>query len=357
MKELSVEIPTYNEAENLPLIVEKLEELPVDMEIIVIDDNSPDGTASIAEELALKYKNIKVLKRPGKMGLASAIYDGMVISDGNYIAVMDADLQHPPQTLPLLLQRAKEGNDIVIASRYIENGGVEKFSFYRRIVSKSATFIAHLMLRETRSVSDPLSGFFIFRKDIVKRKIENYTGYKILLEILATSSGHKIAEVPYVFRPRLKGKSKLTMKENLDYMKLVFSLSRGRISRYIAVGLSGIILNEALLFMFRTFIFSNSYLGYLAFSSILAIEITTAANFLRNIHWQDSNVFGAVRPAKFLKYNGAMAPSILLNVLVLVALSPFITYLLANLVGIIIAIGFNYAIGGKLIVSPNATRI
>lgn len=349
MHELSVEIPTYNEADNLPLIVERLEELPVDMEIIVIDDNSPDETARVAQELSTKYKNIKVLKRPGKMGLASAIYDGMKISEGNYIAVIDADLQHPPETLPLLLQKAKEGNDIVIASRYMEKGGVEKFSLYRRIVSRGATFIAHLMISETRSVKDPLSGFFLFRKDLAMKKIENYRGYKILLEILASANAKRIAEVPYIFLPRLKGKSKLTMKENVDYIRLVMALSKVRSSRYLRVGLTGILLNEILLYLFHSFIFVGNGWFPLAISSVLAVELTTLMNYSRNIFRQVPSVNSTKRTRRFLLYNTAMGPSLALNVVTLLVLSLLMPYLLANVFGIVLAIGLNYSLGGRLL--------
>lgn len=170
MVELSLEIPTYNEAGNLPVLIERLEGLDLDLEIIIIDDNSPDGTYEVAQGLAEKYHNIKTLKRPGKLGLASAISDGLKLASGNYVAVMDADLQHPPETLLKMFDEAKKGNDIIIASRYTDKGRIEKFGLVRRLTSKGATFLTHALLRETRSIKDPMSGFFIFRRSILDGK-------------------------------------------------------------------------------------------------------------------------------------------------------------------------------------------
>jgi dolichol-phosphate mannosyltransferase len=163
---LSIIVPTYNEAENIGELIERIETSlkGLDFEVIVVDDSSPDGTAEIAEELGRAYRNVKVIKRPRKMGLASAALEGMREAKYRLIAVMDADLQHPPELLPKLLERAKEGYDIVIASRYVEGGGVEGWSFWRRLISRGATLLAHTLLPKTRGVKDPMSGFFCVQK-------------------------------------------------------------------------------------------------------------------------------------------------------------------------------------------------
>lgn len=159
---LSIITPTYNEAENIREFIERVVVAmkEVSYELIVVDDNSPDGTADIAEQLSSKYGNIKVLKRPNKLGLASAVRDGFNKTKADIIAIMDADLQHPPELLPKMLDEIKSGCEIVVASRYVEGGSVEGWSVLRKIMSKGAIFLAHLLYPRTRAVRDPISGFF-----------------------------------------------------------------------------------------------------------------------------------------------------------------------------------------------------
>jgi dolichol-phosphate mannosyltransferase len=225
---LSIIVPTYNEAENIGELIERIEASlkGLDFEVIVVDDSSPDGTAEIAEELGRAYRNVKVIKRPRKMGLASAALEGMREAKYRLIAVMDADLQHPPELLPKLLERAKEGYDIVIASRYVKGGGVEGWSLWRRLISRGATLLAHALFLETRKVKDPLSGFFLFRREVVEGIRLNPIGYKLLLEVLMKGEYDKVAEVPYVFKMRRRGKSKLDLREILNYVLFLLKLKR-----------------------------------------------------------------------------------------------------------------------------------
>jgi dolichol-phosphate mannosyltransferase len=206
---LSIIVPTYNEAENVRELIERVEASlkGLDFEVIVVDDSSPDGTAEIAEELGKIYGNVKVVKRPRKMGLASAVLDGMKVAKHELIAVMDADLQHPPELLPKLLEKAREGYDIVVASRYVEGGGIEEWGFWRRLISRGATFLAHAFLPKTRGVKDPMSGFFLFRRGVVEGIELNPIGYKLLLEVLVKGRYEKVIEVPYVFKVRKRGKA------------------------------------------------------------------------------------------------------------------------------------------------------
>jgi dolichol-phosphate mannosyltransferase len=206
------------EAENIPMLVEEVENAlkDVSFELIIVDDNSPDGTADVAEGLNRKYGNIKVLRRPSKLGLVSAVKDGFNKAEADVVAVMDADLQHPPELLPIMYKKLREGFDLVIASRYIERG-VEGWSLWRRLLSRGATMLAHLMLPKTRKVRDPLSGYFMIKKEIVDAIRLNTAGFKILLEILVKGRYHKVAEVPYFFGVRRRGMSKLDLKEILNY--------------------------------------------------------------------------------------------------------------------------------------------
>ena len=159
---LSIIVPTYNEAENIPELLDRIEGTlrGESFEVIIVDDDSSDGTADLAEEFGEKYKNVKVLRRRGKLGLGSAVVDGMEVAGGDIVAVMDADLQHPPELLPKMLEKADEGYDVVVASRYVKGGGVERWGFLRRLISLGAVSLAHLLFPRTRVVRDTVSGFF-----------------------------------------------------------------------------------------------------------------------------------------------------------------------------------------------------
>jgi len=224
----SILIPTYNEKENIPELTKRIWESlsSIDFEVIFIDDNSPDHTAEVAEKLAEVYGNIKILKRSSKLGLATAVLDGLEYAEGNIIAVMDADLQHPPELLPIMFERAKYGYDIVVASRYVDGGGVEGWSMLRRLISWGAIKLAYLLLPRTRKVKDPMSGFFMFKKEVIDGVQLNPLGFKILLEILIRGKYSLVSEVPYTFKPRRKGKSKLCLKEVFNYIIYVISLFR-----------------------------------------------------------------------------------------------------------------------------------
>ena len=229
LEQLSIIIPTYNERENLPILIERIlkslnQHNITNYEIIIVDDNSPDGTGEIAEQLAKQYKNIKVLHRPAKMGLATAFLDGVKLAKGNIVALMDADLQHPPELLPELYQAILNGYDMAIASRYIKGGGTENWSTKRKIVSKGAIILAHILFPESRKIKDITSGYFTIRKDIIQNKKLNPIGYKIMLEIVVKAKPKRIIEIPFIFKSRTKGRSKLSSKEFINYLKHLINL-------------------------------------------------------------------------------------------------------------------------------------
>jgi len=223
----SIIIPTYNECENLPQLIQRITTSMSNLnhEIIIVDDNSPDGTGQLAEQLAKQYGSIKVIHRPAKMGLATAILEGIKHAKGNIIVVMDADLQHPPELLPKLHQAILEGNDVAIASRYVKGGKIEEWSLVRKIISKGAIMLAYTLLPQTRKIKDPISGYFAFKKEILQNVDLSPIGYKILLEIIVKAKPKKIIEIPYTFKPRTKGRSKLSKKEMLHYIKHLIKLA------------------------------------------------------------------------------------------------------------------------------------
>jgi len=222
MKSVSLIVPTYNEAKNLPLFVEEVwsivDKNKIDLEFIFVDDNSPDGTGQVAEDLKGKYP-IKVIHRPGKLGLGSAVIEGFKLSDRPYLGVMDADLSHDPAILNELILSLGE-YDISIGSRFEKGSAVEDRSLFRRAISGTGVFFAKML----SGVSDSLSGYFFFNRSIIEGVVLKTIGYKILLEILVKGKWHKVKELPYTFRMRIHSASKLNNRE--------FVLFLGQIIKY-----------------------------------------------------------------------------------------------------------------------------
>lgn len=212
---LSIIIPTYNEAGNIALLIKEIHKtLKEDYEIVVVDDNSPDGTGQIAKRLSKGY-HVRVLIRKGERDLSSAVLDGFKIAKGNYLCVIDADLSHPPKLiLDLYKALIEKKANIAIGSRLVKGGGAEIWPLYRRIISIIATFLA----RPLTKVKDPMSGFFIVRKEIIKNVKLKPKGYKILLEILVKTNCKNFIELPYIFRERRVGKTKLGFFVIINYI-------------------------------------------------------------------------------------------------------------------------------------------
>jgi len=231
---LSIVVPTYNESKNIEGLLTKLftalKPNYMPYEVIVVDDNSPDGTAQIAEALKSKFE-LKVVKRPRKISLASAVLNGFKVATGDVICVMDADLSHPPEAIPLMYKEISAGADIVIGSRCIPEGGATNWPWYRRFGSKFAQMLAQPITH----VNDNTSGFFMIKKPVLEGADINPIGFKVLLEILAKGSYKKVKEVPIIFNDRGEGKSKLGYRQVVEYLKqlslLYYGIFTGKIKR------------------------------------------------------------------------------------------------------------------------------
>jgi dolichol-phosphate mannosyltransferase len=186
----------------------------VEGDLIIVDDNSPDGTGAVADDLATRYP-IKVVHRAGKLGLGTAVVEGFGASDAEIVGVIDADLSHPPALVPRMLQAMREtGADFVIGSRYIPGGGTGDWGLGRRLMSRFACQLA----RGLTPVRDVTSGFFMVRRDRAKGVSISAGGFKICLELLIRSAPKLVVEVPYVFQTRTAGESKMNLKEALGYL-------------------------------------------------------------------------------------------------------------------------------------------
>ena len=225
---ISLVLPTYNESANITSLIDVLDAVlsQTPHEIIVVDDDSPDGTWKIAEHLSRTHPSVRVLRRIGRKGLSSAVVEGFDMAMGDILAVMDADGQHDPELLLKLLSSLRSGADLAIGSRYVAGGSVGEWVRDRRIISTTGTLLAHSLSRVR--VSDPLGGFFALKASLYKkiRTLLRPTGFKILLEILANiPSTTIVAEVPLIFRMRLHGASKLSLKVHLEFGLQVLRLS------------------------------------------------------------------------------------------------------------------------------------
>jgi dolichol-phosphate mannosyltransferase len=221
----SVVIPTYNEAANVLHVVERCRETLADRpyEVIVVDDDSPDGTWRVVSE---EYDDdrVQVIRRTDDKGLATAVVRGFREATHDLCAVMDADLQHPPERLPDLIDAFDEDTDVVIGSRHVDGGGIENWPIERRVVSRGARLVTKLCLPQVRDIDDPLSGFFVVRREILDDVTLSPSGYKILLEVLARCPCDGVTEVPYVFTERQRGSSNLTAGEYLNFLRHVATL-------------------------------------------------------------------------------------------------------------------------------------
>lgn len=224
--QLSLIIPTYKEAENLPRLVERVH-WALDgcrFEIIVVDDDSPDGTAKVANELS-RDSPLNLVVRTGERGLASAVLTGFGLAAGRVLGVMDADLQHPPEHLRPMLAAIDKGADLVVASRY-SPGGADLGSVVRKNMSRAATLLTRALLSSARATPDPLSGFFLLRREVVDGAELNPVGYKILLEVLVRGRARRVTSIPYEFQRRLKGISKFNLSEQGRSLGHILGLAR-----------------------------------------------------------------------------------------------------------------------------------
>jgi dolichol-phosphate mannosyltransferase len=358
---LSLVLPTYNESQNISQIIKDLTLLldsafPEDYELIVVDDDSPDYTWKIALEMMSDYPQLRVMRRCDEKGLSTAVIRGWQVAQGEVLGVIDADLQHPPETVLQLLGEIEKGADLAVASRNVEDGGVSDWSITRRILSRGAQLLGLIILPGVIGrVSDPMSGFFMVRRECIAQKQLNPKGYKILIEVLGRGNIRWIGEVGYVFQERQEGESKVTWKQYLEYLEHLLRLRLalwpvGRFLRFGVVGFSGVFVDMGVFYVLRTLLHFA-----LTRSAILSSEVAIISNFL----WNDLWTFGDIsqrQPGKrrmfkrFLKFNVVCLMGLILNVLIVNFLFNVfhVNEYLAKLVAIAVVTLWNFWINMKL---------
>lgn len=350
---VSVVLPTYNERENieevLRRLVKSLNGYGEAYEIIVVDDNSPDGTAEAAERIARELGRIKVVKRYGVRGLASAVFEGLRKASGDVVVVMDADLQHPPEMVPSLVSLVHKLNyDIAIASRYARGSRVSGWSFPRRVLSKLGVLLARLLLPEARVTSDPLSGFFALRRDLVPNAVASGRGFKVLLPLLKHALQEnptlRVVDVSFTFHPRSRGKSKLGIGTVVSDLLQLLRLSGYRPFRFAAVGSLGTLVNLGAMYLAYKVLGLPYVVG-----SVVGIEASITFNFtlhegwtFRERRWRLSS--GILR--RLAGFHGSSAASILTTFTSAVMFKEVLGVepLIGQFVGILIGFVLNYTI-------------
>jgi dolichol-phosphate mannosyltransferase len=285
--ELSIILPAYNEAKNIPLIVVKIAETmgETPYEVIVVDDDSPDGTYSVTRQIARDMPNVRCVRRIGRRGLSGACIEGMMAASAPVVAVMDADMQHDETRLPVMLGEIRKGADLVVGSRYVDGGNATS-GFRKKTRAKGSELATSLANRITGEyTTDPMSGFFMMTRDLADRvaPVISRDGFKILFDIVSRFGANlKIAEVPFQFRERIEGESKLGFLVTLQFLGLLVSRYTGgfipvKFLLYGLVGFSGLFVHMATLFAL------NGIVGVtFATSQFVATFAAMTSNFIFN---------------------------------------------------------------------------
>jgi dolichol-phosphate mannosyltransferase len=347
---VSIVSPTFNEVANIPLFVAAIDAAlgNIRWEIIFVDDNSPDGTAERVREIAMEDARVRVVHRYGRRGLSSACVEGIMASSAPYVIVMDSDLQHDEAIVPDMLEPLIAGTaDLVVASRYVSGGGMGEWSKQRVAASQLATKFATALVKTP--VSDPMSGFFGIRRDAFLRSLPKLSavGFKILLDIAASApTPLRVAEVPYTFRTRQHGESKLDSMVLWEYFLLLVDKTVGHIipTRLVSFGLvggAGVFVH----FLILTTLFKG--VGYsFAVAQGVATVVAITNNFILNnlLTYRDRRLRGKQLFWGWISFNLVCATGAAANV----GVADFLferptSWMLSALAGIAVSMGWNYA--------------
>jgi len=346
--DVSIIIPTFNESENIGELVSKINNVlsasKIKGEIIVVDDNSPDGTGKIVQKMKEEYDNVQLVIRKNEGGLSSAVIRGFEEAKGNILCVMDADLSHPSEVIPKLIEPIKSGQgELIIASRYLSGAGVKGWKLKRKVISKGATLLAKFIT----NTKDPMSGFFALKRSVIGRVELNPKGYKIGLEIIAKGNYSRVIEVPYVFQDRKYGESKLTNKVMREYVAHLFSLIFTKNSlfrqffKFCVVGAIGTIINLAILYSLVEWLFV-----WYILAAAIAFGVAVTSNYILNKIWtfHYKTTSASVFFGSYAKFISISIIGLVINLAILYVLVEYfhIWYIFSQIIAIGIATLWNY---------------
>lgn len=351
MLELAVVVPTFNERANVGELLGRLDRAlaGIAYEVIVVDDDSPDGTAEAVREVARNDARVRVLQRVGRRGLSSACVEGMMATAAPYIAVIDADLQHDESLLPVMLAKAKSGTlDLVIGTRHAAGGSTGSFAEPRLRLSNLGKRLSRVVTHA--ELTDPMSGFFLLDRRFLHEVVRDLSpiGFKILLDLVASSRRPvQFAEVPYHFRERLHGESKLDVLAGVEYLQLLVSKRIGDVvpPRFVLFGLvggSGVVLHLAVLWLL--YVAAGKPF---AFAQTAATVLVMTSNFFLNniLTWRDYRLKGWAAFTGLLQFYAACAIGAFLNISVATFLAERgVPWWGAGFVGLIIGSVWNFAV-------------
>jgi dolichol-phosphate mannosyltransferase len=283
--EISIIIPTFNEKENVRTIAGRVREVMAERDIryeILFVDDSRDETPEVLAMLARLYPEVRYVHRTGQRGLATAVLEGFRLAKGRYLIVMDADLQHPPELIPDIVHHLRAGIDVVIPSRFVPGGSDGGLSPFRKLVSWTARTIGRLAIRRLRSLTDITSGYFGIRAEVIQGVEFNPIGWKILMEVLVKGHYESVIEIPYAFQPRDAGASKMSLREQWNYLRHVARLVASspddrRFFLFCFVGALGVVVN---LIVMSVLVYMVRWHG--AGPSIVASLVAMLHNFVWN---------------------------------------------------------------------------
>ena len=349
--ELSLVVPTFNETANVEDLIGRVAKVleGVVWEMIFVDDDSPDGTADLVHDIARRDMRIRCLRRIGRRGLSSACIEGMLASSAPLVAVLDADLQHDERLLTDMLAAMRGGDlDIVIGSRYLEGGGTGDWDRTRVTMSRFAAGLSRILLRA--ELSDPMSGYFMIRRDALHNAVRRCSGvgFKILLDLFGASPAPlRFREIPYHFRERHAGESKLDAAVAWEYLVLLLHKMIGQVLpiRFISFGLVGAF-GVLVHFVALTTLFEAAGLSF-AVSQSAATLVAMTTNFLLNnvLTYSDMKLRGLGLLRGWVLFTLACSVGALANVGISTFLFDFgIAWYLAAAVGVIVGAVWNYAV-------------
>ena len=357
--QLSIVIPTYNEMETVKTTAAAIKSnlTGIDYEIVFVDD-SIDDTPRILNELSKEDHNVRYEHRTTEKGLGTAVVRGFQLARAQVIAVMDADLQHPPEMLKSMLQEINKGGaSVVIPSRFVPGGDDGGLKSHRKVVSAVARYMGKLALKSLRRISDPTGGFFMFRREVIEGVKLKPIGWKILIEVLARGNVREVSEIPYRFQPRHAGESKMSIREQWNYIKHLFSLVKDspedrRFYLFAAIGMSGVIINMAI----YSLLVSTGLA--IAISGAISAVVTLLMNFILNdrITWSDSHhTLWHRRAGKYI-VTSLLGICINIGVLSVMYHGLRVEYLLANFIGILLSTIWNYIINNRWTFGASAKK-